>query len=181
MTSTVRTPLQRISQGIGVLAVGSVILLAASATTAAGLPAAAQPVAACTAGATSVAFHPGQGAAGSLYGRIVVRNTSERPCTVHGYGGISYVGHHNGTQIGAASVRVPAKVRTLTLRPGAKAHAQVQMTEAGNYSRRSCHPTRVDGFRVYLPGETHSQFARHTTTGCANARITLLHNKPYRR
>ncbi len=151
-------------------------LAAASART----PSAASPPA-CTAAMTKISFRAGQGAAGSIYGHVRLKNVSRQTCTIHGYGGISYVGYGDGTQVGAAAQRTRAKVRTVTLAPGQRARARVQMVEAGNYPRRTCGPTKVDGFRVYLPGETHAAFARYRTTGCANAHVQLLYNKPYRR
>jgi hypothetical protein len=163
------------------------VLVAAAALVVAGLllpvslagPASAAQRPACTAAMTTVSFRVGGGAAGSIYGHLRVRNTSSRTCTIHGYGGVSYVGHGNGTQIGAASQRVAARVGTVTLRPGQVAQAQVRMVEAGNYAGR-CTMTKVNGFRVYLPGETHSQFVRYSTTGCANTHVHLLSNWPYR-
>lgn len=141
----------------------------------------AASVGACRAAQTKVAFRPTQGAAGSSFGRIVVTNTSTRPCTVHGYGGLSLVGHGNGTQIGAASVRMPSRVRTVTLAPGQKVRARVQVTDALNYPKHTCRPRQVQGFRVYLPGETHAQFAPYATTGCANPSVHLVRNWAYGR
>lgn len=133
----------------------------------------------CTASMTSLRYRHASDAAGSVYGKIVVTTTSGRTCTLHGYGGVSYVGHGNGTQIGAAAVRLPATVHTVRLRPGDKARNLVQMTNAQIYPVHRCKPRKVDGFRVYLPDETHSQYVEHATTGCANPRIKLLHVKPY--
>ena len=125
-------------------------------------------------------FRLGQGAAGSTYGRVRVENSSAAACTLHGYGGLSHVGHGNGTQIGAAADREPARVRTVTLQPGEVARARVRMVEAGNYPRRACRPRRVDGFRVYLPGETRSAYVAFRTTGCADPAVHLLSSRPYR-
>ena len=49
-----------------------------------------------------------------------------------------------------------------------------------NYPRRRCHPTPVDGFRVYIPDETRSQFVPHVTTGCAKVGVHLISHRPYR-
>ncbi|WP_300676084.1 DUF4232 domain-containing protein [Nocardioides sp.] len=145
-----------------------------------GVPAQAAAPPACTASMTKVSFGNTDGAAGSIYGTMRVTNVSTRTCTIHGYGGISYVGHGNGTQIGAAADRTAARVGTVTLRPRQSATAQVRMVEAGDYGRRHCRPTAVDGFRVYLPGETHSKYVAYPTTGCANPNVHLLSSKPYR-
>ncbi|MFS3127416.1 DUF4232 domain-containing protein [Nocardioides sp. Bht2] len=166
---------RRVGAAAGVLVIAG-LLMPVTAAPQAG--AAAPP--SCTAGMTKVSFRALDGAAGSVYGRMRVRNVSNHTCTIRGYGGISYVGYGNGTQIGAPSQREPAVVRTVTLRPQQVAKARVRMVEAGNYGVRRCRPTAVDGFRVYLPGETRSQFARYTTTGCRNPNVHLLYSRPYR-
>ena len=47
-------------------------------------------------------------------------------------------------------------------------------------SRGRCRQTSVDGFRVYVPDATRSQFVEHRTTGCANAAVHLIGHRPYR-
>ena len=49
---------------------------------------------------------PGGDGMNQHWGWIVLRNRSGHRCETGGYGGISYVGHGNGTQIGAAATRV---------------------------------------------------------------------------
>jgi len=117
--------------------------------------------------------------AGHRYGRIVLRNVSDHACWTGGYGGLSYVGHGDGTQIGAAADRTPGKVVTVVLDPGERARSAVDETVAGLYPRKKCRPRHVDGFRVYVPNATKSQFVRHRTIGCANARVHLIAHKPY--
>jgi hypothetical protein len=115
------------------------------------------------------------------YGRIVLRNESDRSCSIRGYGGLSYVGGGDGTQIGAAADRTRSRVRTILVRPGQKVVSPVDATVAAPYPRHRCRPAHVDGFRVYLPDETRSQYVPHPTTGCRNHRIHLLAHKAYRR
>ena len=115
------------------------------------------------------------------YGRIVLRNTSDHSCKIGGYGGLSYVGGGDGTQIGAAADRTPSPVRTIILKPGQRVVSAVSETVAEVYPRRKCRPAHVDGFRVYIPNETRSQFIKHPTTGCRNTDVHLLAHKAYRR
>ena len=72
-------------------------------------------------------------------------------------------------------------MRTIVLTPGQRVISEVSETVAGNFSASTCHPTAVDGFRVYVPNATKSQFIAHRTTGCANAAVHLIAHKPYRR
>jgi Protein of unknown function (DUF4232) len=127
-------------------------------------------------------YHGGGGAAGTFYGWVVLRNTSGHACHTGGYGGVSYVGHGDGTQIGASARRQGASgVRTYVLRPGQRLRSRIGEVEALNYPRRRCHPTHVDGFRIYVPNATKSQYVVHPRTGCRNAKVHLLFQKPYRR
>lgn len=114
-----------------------------------------------------------------VFGRIVLRNTSEQTCWVRGYGGLSYVGHGNGTQVGAAADRTPSNKPRVVLEPGDKVGSAVSETSVAPYPKKKCRPTSVDGFRVYVPDETRSQFIEHHTTGCANTAIHLIAHKAY--
>ena len=115
------------------------------------------------------------------YGRIVLKNVSDHACRTGGYGGLSYVGGGNGTQIGAPADRVPSRVRALVVRPGHRVTSAVSETVATVYPRRECRRAHVDGFRVYIPNETRSQYVKHPTIGCRNTRVHLLTHKAYRR
>jgi hypothetical protein len=130
----------------------------------------------------TASYHGGNGAAGTIYGWIALRNTSGHACHTGGYGGLSYVGDGNGTQIGVAARRTDgAAVATYVLQPGQRLRSPIGETEALNYPRQRCHPTHVDGFRVYVPNSTRSQYVAHPTTGCLSPRVKLIQQKPYRR
>ena len=66
------------------------------------------------------------------------------------------------------------------LQPGDKAKSPISETVAGVYPKNECKPTAVDGFRVYVPNATASQYIPHTTTGCKNSAVHLMSHKPYR-
>jgi hypothetical protein len=134
----------------------------------------------CTNDHLSASYRGGDAAMSHVYGRIVLRNTSDEACWVRGYGGLSYVGGGDGTQVGAAADRTPSKRPRTVLEPGDKVRSRVVETSYGPYPKKKCQPTEVDGFRVYLPDETRSQFIARPTTGCANAEIHLLAHKAYR-
>lgn len=153
--------------------------LAALAPT--GARAAGAAVAACTSSEAALSYHARDAGMGHRYGVIKMTNVSDASCRTGGYGGLSYVGDGNGTQIGAAADRTPATVHGFVLKPGQSLVSPVDAVVAQNYPTKRCHPTAVDGFRVYIPNETHSQFVKHPTTGCRNAKVHLLSHKPFRR
>src|SRR4029077_16263786 len=112
----------------------------------------------------------------------VLTNTSGHACHTGGYGGVSYVGDGNGTQIGAPAVREDhAAVKTFVVMSGARLRSPIDEVRADNFGKKRCRRAHVDGFRVYVPNATLSQFVPHPTTGCRNAKGHLLFHKPYRR
>jgi hypothetical protein len=135
----------------------------------------------CTNADLTASYHGGDAAMSHVYGRIVLTNTGDRACVTGGYGGLSYVGGGNGTQVGAAADREPAKVRHYVLQPGERVHSRVVETSFAPYPKAKCRPEHVDGFRVYVPDATASQFIEHPTTGCANVKIHLISHRPFRR
>jgi hypothetical protein len=149
-----------------VLAVGGVLTA---------LPASAASTPACTNSDLTASYRHSDDGAGHRYGWIVLRNTS-------GHGGVSYVGDGDGTQIGASAVRIDATdVKTFVVKAGGRLRSPIDEVSAFNFPRKKCHRAHVDGFRVYVPNATLSQYVPHPTVGCRSARVHLLYQKPYRR
>ena len=155
---------------------GGVMMLAPSGTAATGQAGVQE----CTKANLSAKYKGGDAATSHYYGQIVLRNTSEDTCFVKGYGGLSYVGKGNGTQIGAPADRTPSATPKTVLEPGDKVRSAIVETSFAPYPKKECRPTKVDGFRVYVPDETRSIFIAHPTTGCANPKVHLLEHKAYR-
>jgi hypothetical protein len=85
--------------------------------------------------------------AGHQYGWIVLTNVSDHACHTGGFGGLSYVGNGDGTQIGAAADR-EGEAYDVVVKPGHRIGSPVDETRARNYPARKCHPHHVLGFRV---------------------------------
>jgi len=158
--------------------IGGVLMMAPSGTAASGQPAERGP-AECTKADLSAKYRGGDAATSHVFGRIILRNTSDTSCYVKGYGGLSYVGGGNGTQVGAPADRTPSATPRTVLAPGDKVRSAVSEASYGAYTKSECQPTKVDGFRVYVPDETRSLFIEHPTTGCANPKVHLLQHKAY--
>ena len=167
-----RTPTRMLTTSAGLVLAAGGLLAPAPAI-------AATP--ACSNADLTASYHYSDSGAGHSYGWIVLRNTSGHACHTGGYGGVSYVGDGNGTQIGAPAVRVAGKVATYVLKPGQRLRSPIDEVRAGNYPRAKCRPKHVDGFRVYVPNATRSQYVVHPTTGCRNHHVKLIHQEPYRR
>lgn len=120
--------------------------------------------------------------AGHRFAKIRIKNISDHACRTGGYGGVSYVGDGDGTQIGHAAIRErKAAARSFILRPGRRLVSNLDMVNAEIYSNRRCHRADVDGLRVYVPNATESQFVPLPTVGCRRAKVHLLFQQPYHR
>jgi hypothetical protein len=158
------------SAGLGLALAGLLAPAPASASTPA-----------CTNADLTASYHRHDAGMGHTYGWIALRNTSGHACHTGGYGGISYVGDGNGTQIGAPAVRESGRVATYVLLPGQRLRSPIDEVTALNFPRSTCRPHHVDGFRIYVPNSTHSQYVARPTTGCLNHHVKLIFQKPYRR
>jgi hypothetical protein len=166
-------PRPALAAGLSALALAALPLL--------GGPAHAVATPECTNADLHATYRHTDDGAGHSFGRIVLRNVSDHACHTRGFGGLSYVGDGNGTQIGAAAVRdTSTPVRTHTLQPGDRVRSAVDETRAANFRRHRCRPAPVDGFRVYVPDASVSQFVPHPTTGCRNDAVHLISHRAYR-
>jgi hypothetical protein len=161
----------------GVLALGSVMVPVPTASA----EGSRVVVRECVSSDLHASYRATDAALSHRFGRIVLKNVSGHRCKTGGYGGLSYVGDGNGSQIGAPADRTPSTARTIVLQPGQRVWSAVSATIVEVYPRRECRPTHVDGFRIYPPNETHSLFVKHSTRGCRNDNVHLLSHKAYRR
>jgi hypothetical protein len=130
----------------------------------------------CSVNALSVTLGSFSGAAGSTYVPILFKNTSSKPCELHGFPGVSFVGKGNGTQLGAAADWHQSQpIVQNTLQPGSTVAAKLRIAQAGNYDSGQCQPLAADGLRVYPPHSTKSVFVQAANlTACQNDAVHLL-------
>ena len=91
-----------------------------------------------------------------------------------GYPGVSLTA--KGRIIGAAATRnTGIPVTTITLKPGASAHAQLRIVQTGNFDADTCKPTKADALRVFPPDQKQAlAIAADDLTGCANASTPIV-------
>ena len=131
----------------------------------------------CTSGHLSATLtQGGGGAAGSTLPFLVLTNTGTVSCTLEGWPGVSFVGDGNGTQLGAAGQFDRSSPHgSVTLDPGAAAHAPLRIAQALNYPQATCQPAPADGLRVYPPDSTHALFvATSGMTACRSTGVNLI-------
>ncbi|RSN20976.1 hypothetical protein DMC63_12085 [Streptomyces sp. WAC 05977] len=121
----------------------------------------------CKAGDVKLSIKDGDAAAGTVYRKLVITNSSGHPCTIQGFPGVSYVTGADGHQVGEAAYRDGAKGAPVQLANGESAVADVGFVNVRNYDEAVCKPTETRGLRVYLPQETASNFVPVQGLGCA--------------
>jgi len=168
-----------VATAVAAAVVGGVMVLAPTGTAATAQAGVPPSTAECTKPDLSAKYKGGDAGMSHVFGRIILHNISDTACYVQGYGGLSYVGDGNGTHIGAPADRTPSNTPKTVLQPGDKVRSAVSETSTAPYPKNVCRPTKVDGFRVYVPDETHSFFIAHKTTGCTNPKVHLLSHKAY--
>lgn len=107
----------------------------------------------CTTGGLAVwlGVGGGGGAAGSVSYPLELTNVSSRTCHLFGFPGVSALAA--GRQAGSAAGRDRTRpAQTVTLRPGATAHAVVRIADVSAFAPAACRPVTADGLRVYPPG-----------------------------
>ncbi|MDQ0277440.1 hypothetical protein QO003_001743 [Arthrobacter silviterrae] len=138
-------------------------------------PTTAQP-ALCTAASLNGSLDDtGGGAAGSIYMKLILKNTSAASCILNGYPGVSLVTTPADSPIGVPAdwtVSLPSK-GPITLTPGQSSAAQLQYTQAANYP--NCTKVRATSVMVYPPSATDRLLIAHPLTACSNTDIVLLH------
>jgi hypothetical protein len=116
-----------------------------------------------------------QGYAGGVYEVIDFTNTSNSPCSLYGFPGVSLVTGPPYTQVGLAAKRstTSAKVKLITLAPGTTGNALLQIVDALNYPSATCGPTKATALKVYPPNQTAPIYLPNTSTACSKSVQTM--------
>lgn len=122
---------------------------------------------------------PGGNSAGHIGLQVTVSNGSSAACVIEGFPGVSLVTGSQGQQLGAPAKRATGTPALITLAPGAKVSAPLQLAQAANFP--DCGVTQAMGFRIYLPDDTAAQFSPQTQQGCSNASVILMEIGPFAR
>jgi len=129
----------------------------------------------CATSSLNVKQGLGQGYAGGVYEVIDFTNTSNSPCSLYGYPGVSLVTGPPYTQVGLAAKRstTSAQVKLITLAPGATGNALLQIVDALNYPSATCRPTKATALKVYPPNQTAPVYLPNTSTACSKPIQTM--------
>jgi len=111
----------------------------------------------------------GNGAAGSIYYQLKFTNLANHACQLLGYPGVSAV-DLSGHRLGRAASRNRSHASSVvTLARGGTGAAVLQIIEASNFSRASCHAVTAAGLRVFPPNQTASKVVPFPFRACSRA------------
>lgn len=122
----------------------------------------------CHTGDLALGLGRGDGAAGTIYYPVTLRNQSAHRCGVKGYPGVSFRDRRQ-RQVGRAARRDPGPVRRIVLRPGGVASAAL-----GTSNVACRHPRRSYYLKVFPPDERRALLRR------AAVRVCQIHVGPLR-
>ena len=117
---------------------------------------------------------PGSGTAGGVYYELEFTNVTSSACTLSGYPGVSAVSA-GGQQLGSPAARDPRFApTTVTLLPGATAHAVLRITDVANFPTATCEPTRAGGLKIYPPNTTRATVLPFRFRACSKSGPSYL-------
>ena len=135
----------------------------------------------CRAAEMSAGLANPEGAAGSLYIKIVFRSRSGHRCVLAGRPGVSFVAGDDGHQVGSSARRnLDRPVVVVTLDPGERAKALLRISNQGNYPAARCKPKKARGLRVYPPGSFVAMYIPDAQTVCSSTVIRQMTIDPVR-
>lgn len=113
------------------------------------------------------------GTAGTNYYTLNFTNLSGSTCTLRGYPGVSGI-NLKGRQLGRAATRnTGTKVRTITLRNGGTARANLGIVVAGNFPSSSCRPVTAAGLKVFAPNQSAGKTVPFPFAACSGTSAYL--------
>jgi hypothetical protein len=112
----------------------------------------------------------GGGAAGHTYYPLEFSNIGHSRCSLYGFPGVSAVGA-SGKQIGGAAARSGSASGTVTLSPGATAHALLAIADWGAICAKG---VNAFGLRIYAPGQHSAQQVQFSLQVCAGPSVLLV-------
>jgi uncharacterized protein DUF4232 len=112
----------------------------------------------------------GGGTLGSVYYPLEFSNVGHHACTLNGYPGVSGF-RTGGGQAGPGASRNGQPHATVTLAPGATAHAILRVVDAGALCSS---PVTAVGLKVFPPGARRSQSIDFSFAACPHSGVLIV-------
>lgn len=130
----------------------------------------------CPTSQLTLSLGPIQGAAGTEYQPLRLRNRG-RACTLTGYPGVSMLAA-DGHQIGVPAERAGPAARAVRLEAGGLATAVLSVANAGAFPDSACRPQQSSRVRVYPPGQRSALTVADAVAVCSASGSRQLHIAP---
>lgn len=136
------------------------------------------PVTPCSTAALTPSLGPPQGAAGTVFYPLILKNSGGSTCSMSGYPGVSFIAGSDNHPVGAAAAQESDTVGTVVIDPGQATSANLGIANAGNFPE-DCNPAPVSGLQVTLPGQSDPVIVGHADTACASSTYSTLRIGPF--
>lgn len=135
-------------------------------------------VPACAVAQLTPSLGPPEGAAGTIFYPVILKNAGTAACSMSGYPAVSFIAGSDNHPVGVAASQDPDTVGTVVIDPGQATSANLGIANAGNFPA-DCSAVPVSGLQVGLPGQTDLLVIGHADTACASADYSTLHVGPF--
>lgn len=162
--------------GVALLAAGGALTATAAVASAASTSPAA--IHGCSTSSLEVWLGLGSGEQqeGELFLPVEFTNVSHHTCDLFGFPGISAV--RDGHQVGNAASRDPLfPPKTVTLAPGATAHAFFALANVFDFPSSTCHPVTATQLKVYPPNQFSSASITYSFPACSKTGNIFLNTR----
>ncbi len=121
---------------------------------------------------------PPDGAAGTTFYPVILKNSGDAPCSMSGYPAVSFIAGSDNHPVGVAASQDPDTIGVVVIEPGQSTSANLGVVNAGNFPA-DCDAVPVSGLQVNLPGEAEPIIIGHADTACASTAYPTLRVGPF--
>jgi Protein of unknown function (DUF4232) len=133
----------------------------------------------CASAQLTPSLGPPDGAAGTTFYPLILKNSGDAPCSMSGYPAVSFIAGSDNHPVGvAASQDAETIIGLVVIAPGQSTSANLGIVNAGNFPA-DCNAVPVSGLQVSLPGETDPIVVGHADTACASPAYPTLRVGPF--
>ena len=137
------------------------------------------PVPRCASAQLTPSLGPPDGAAGTTFYPVILKNSGDAPCSMSGYPAVSFISGSDNHAVGvAASQDAESVIGVVVIQPGQSTSAKLGIVNAGNFPA-DCDAVPVSGLQVNLPGDTDPIIIGHADTACASTAYPTLRVGPF--
>ena len=132
----------------------------------------------CASAQLTPSLGPPDGAAGTTFYPVILKNSGAAPCSMSGFPAVSFISGSDNHLVGVAASQDADTIGVVVIDPGQSTAANLGIVNAGNFPA-DCNAVPVSGLQVNLPGETDPIIIGHADTACASTAYSTLRVGPF--